>query len=92
MVGNEQTEILSLVDDAQEALFLLGLEGKVGDLVVPGYEIFQLRARRIARDLDAIVAYGASVLVIFLDLSTSNLEALAMIPSMKLELREICVS
>lgn len=47
---------------------------------MPILKIFKLGTSCITRNLDAIVANWAGVIVIFLDLATGNFEALAMVP------------
>ena len=60
--------------------FFLGLKGQVRDLSLPVLKVFKLGTSCITRDLDAIVADRASVIVIFFDLATGNFEALSMVP------------
>jgi hypothetical protein len=73
-------ESLSVIDDFLEQLFLLGLEGKALDLVLPGHQVLELRASSVTGDLDSPIADGASVLIVLLDLSTGDLQALPVIP------------
>lgn len=58
----------------------LRLKGQVRDFSLPILEVFELRASCITRDLDAIIAYWAGVVVIFFDLTTGYFEAFAMVP------------
>ena len=67
-------------DDFLQYFLLLGLKGQIRDLSLPILKVFKFGASCIARDLDAIIAYRAGVIVIFFDLATGNFEALAMIP------------
>ena len=67
-------------DDLFQYFFLFRLEGQARNLSLPVDQVFKLRASRITRDLDTVIANGAGVVVIFLNLATSDLEALAMIP------------
>ena len=60
--------------------FFLGLKGQVRDLSLPILKVFKLGTSCITRNLDTIVAYWASVIVILFDLATGNLEALSVVP------------
>jgi hypothetical protein len=74
------SELLAVVDDLSQNIFLLGLEGKSQNLLEPRYQIFKLRSRGITRDLDAPVADWAGVLVFVLDFTSGNLQTLSMVP------------
>lgn len=67
-------------DDLFQYFFLFRLEGQARNLSLPVDQVFKLRASCITRDLDTVIANGARVVVIFLNLATSDLKALAMIP------------
>ena len=67
-------------DDLFQYFFLFRLEGQARNLSLPVDQVFKLRASCITRDLDTVIANGAGVVVIFLNLATSDLKALAMIP------------
>lgn len=76
----EISECLRRRDDILQYFLLLGLKGQVGDFSLPILEVFELGASCITRDLDAIIAYWAGVVIIFFDLTTGYLEAFAMVP------------
>ena len=67
-------------DDFLQYFFLLGLKGQVRDFNLPILEVFELGASCITRDLDAIIAYWAGIMVIFFDLATGDFEAFAVVP------------
>jgi hypothetical protein len=70
-------------DDPVQAVHFVGYERKVRDLGFPFHQVFQFRPCRVPRDLNPIVTDGASAFVVFLNFASSNLKALAMIPSNK---------
>ena len=67
-------------NDFLQYFLLFRLKGQVRDLSLPILKVFKFGASSIARDLDAIIAYRASVIVILFDLATSNFQALAVVP------------
>ena len=67
-------------NDFVQYIFLLGLKGQLRDLSLPILKIFKLGTSCITRNLDAIIADGAGVVVILFDLATGNFEALSMVP------------
>lgn len=67
-------------DDFFQYFFFFRLEGQTRNLSLPVDQVFKLWASCITRDLDTVVANGAGVVVVFFDLATSDLQALAMIP------------
>jgi hypothetical protein len=77
---NMVTEVLRIIDDLRKNSFFIRLEWEVGNLILPCLEILKLRSSRITWYLDPPVADGTGILLIILNLSASNLEALAMIP------------
>lgn len=82
-------------NDFLQYFFLLGLKGQVGDLSLPILKVFELGTSCITRDLDAIVAYRAGVIVVFFDLATGDFEAFAVVPidrSVNRHLNEQCLS
>ena len=68
----EIAECLRGSNDFLQYFLLLGLKGQIRDLSLPILKIFEFGASCIARDLDAIIAYGAGVIVILLDLAAGN--------------------
>ena len=78
---HELFELLAGGDDLLERVLFLRLERKCGDLHLPVLQIFQLRTRRITRDLHPPVTDGAGVFVIFLELTASNLQAFTVVPA-----------
>jgi len=78
--SHEVAESLGVVDDVGETVLFFGLEGQVWKLVLPGLKVLELWASRVAWDLDAVIADGTSILVIFFDFAARNLETLAVIP------------
>ena len=77
---HEVSKCLRSGNDFLQYIFFLGLKGQLRDLSLPILKIFKLGTSCITRNLDAIVAYRACVIVIFFDLATGNFEALSMIP------------
>lgn len=77
---DDSTEIRRICDDVLEHFFFIWLERKIRDLVLPQLQVFQLWSSCVTRDFDSPVANRASVLFIFFDFATSNLEAFAVIP------------
>lgn len=75
-------EVLRVVDDAREEVFLVGLEGERFDLVLPLDQVFELGARGVARDLDAPVTDGTGVFLVLLDFAPRDLEAFAVVPTL----------
>ena len=69
-----------MFDQRVQCFLFLGLEWQPGDLVLPKLEVLEFWAGRIARNLDTIIADGTCVLVVLFDFSTSDLQALAVIP------------
>lgn len=61
-------------------LLFIGLEWQPGDLILPGQEVFQFWASRITRNLDSPITDGTHVLVVILDLATSDFQAFSMVP------------
>lgn len=78
--SNKTTEILGSIDNTRQALFLVGLKGQLGNLCLPGLEILQLWACRIAGNLDTPITNRTCIVLVFLVFTTSNFQALAMIP------------
>lgn len=66
-------EFLRIVDDLVENLFFIRLEWKPRDFILPLLEILQLRSRGITRDSYSPVTDGASVLLLILDFTSSDL-------------------
>jgi len=83
------SEGLGSLDDARESLLFFGLERQAFQLVLPRNEFLELWASSISRNLQTPVADRASVLVVFLDLSTSDLQALSVVPKHVLVVRYI---
>ena len=74
-------EGLSSLYDACKSIFLFRLEWQILQFVLPSNELFKLWTSSIARNLQAPVTDGASVLVIFLDLASSDFETFSMVPT-----------
>lgn len=70
----------SLIDYVLQNLFFVGLERQVWDFSLPIQEIFNLWASGVARYLSAPITDWARILVELLDLTSSDLQALAMVP------------
>ena len=85
----EVSKCLCGSNDVLQYFLLLGLKGQVRDLSLPILKVFELGASCITRDLDAIIAYWAGIIVILFDLTTGNFEALAMVPVAKLAILQI---
>lgn len=81
---HEVSECFRSSNNLLQDFFFLGLKGQVGDFSLPILKVFELGTRCITRDLDPVVAYRAGVVVIFFDLATGDLEALAVVPIEKL--------
>lgn len=79
----EVSELTSLVDNKRQVVRLVGLEWEAGDLIVKSFQIFKPWTRRISRDLNTPVADGASVLVVFFDLTASDLKTLVVVPRIR---------
>ena len=77
---HEVSKRLRSSDDLLQNFFFFGLKGQIRDLSLPILKVFKLGTSCITRNLDAIVAYRAGVIVIFFDLAAGNFEALAMVP------------
>jgi hypothetical protein len=75
-------EFLRIVDDLVENLFFVRLERKRGDFILPLLEILQLRSRGVTRDSYSPVTDGASVLLLILDFTSSDLETFPMVPTL----------
>jgi hypothetical protein len=73
-------EVLRVVDDLRKNVFLVRLEGKSWDLILPCLKIFQLRTSGITWNPNSPVADGTSILLIILDLASSDLQTFAVIP------------
>ena len=78
---HEVSKCLRSTNDFVQYIFFLGLKGQLRDLSLPILKIFKLGASCITRNLDAIVAYRAGVVVILFDLATGNFEAFSMVPN-----------
>ena len=70
-------------NDFLQYFLLLRLKGQSRDLSLPILKVFKLGASCVTRDLDAIIAYRASVIVVFFDFASSDFEAFAMVPVAK---------
>lgn len=77
---HEVSKCLRSSNDFIQDFLFLRLKRQISDLGLPILKVFKLGTSRIARDLDAIVAYWAGVIVIFFDLATGNFETLSMVP------------
>ena len=69
------------LDDSVKTVHLVRDERKIRNLRLPFDQVLQLGPGRVTGYLDSVVADGTGVLVIFLDLSTRDLEAFSMIPT-----------
>jgi hypothetical protein len=87
--ANVVPEGLSGLYDAREGFFFLGLERKIVQFILPSNELFKLRTSSISRNLQTPVADRASVLVIFLDLTASDLETFSMVPRRTLTMQTL---
>ena len=77
---HEVSKCLRSSNNFVQYFFFLGLKGQLRDLSLPILKVFKLGASCITRNLDAIVAYRAGVIIILFDLATGNFEALSMVP------------
>jgi hypothetical protein len=73
-------EVLCVVDDAAEHVFFFGLEREGLDLALPLDQVLELWSCCISRDLDAPVADGTRVFLVFFNFATSDLETFSVIP------------
>ena len=80
MRAQEVSKGLSGGHDIFKYRFLFGLEGQIGNLLLPKYQVFELWTGCVTRDFDSIVADRAIIFVVFLNFPPSNLETFAMIP------------
>jgi len=78
---NEVAEIFGSIDNARQALFLVGLERQLRNLGLPSLKILQLWSCRITRNLDTPITNRTRIVLVFLVPPTSNLQALAMVPA-----------
>lgn len=74
-------EGLSGLYNACEGFFFLRLKRQILQFVLPSNELFKFRTSSIARNLQTPVTYGASVLIVFLDLAASDLETFSVVPT-----------
>ena len=76
-------ELLGIVDYLLQNLLFIGLEGQRRNLILPGLQIFQLGSSGITRNPYSPVADRTGILLVFLHLAPSNLQAFTMIPDMR---------
>jgi hypothetical protein len=87
--ANVIPEGLSGLYDTCESFFFLGLERKILQLILPSNELFKLRTSSISRNLQTPITDRASVLVVFLDLTASDLETFSMVPRCTLTMQAL---
>ena len=74
------TEVLRVINDSCEDVFLFWLERQSGDFGLPFDKVFELWTCGVTRDFDAPVADWASIFLVFLDLATCDLQAFTVVP------------
>lgn len=78
--GNMSAEFLSIVDDVLENLFLVGLERKIRNFVLPSLQVFQFWSSGITRNANSPITNGAGILLVILDFASGNLQTFTVIP------------
>jgi hypothetical protein len=73
VLGHPVPEIESMSNDGFQGVLFFWLEWKIGYVVLPVLQVFDLRSRSITRNLDPIIANRTSVLVVIFYFAASNL-------------------